>query len=384
MKPRKITHLELDEISLVDNPANDGARVTLFKRHAVGIVDAVVKVVTKSYGDPKADFLEALKDAMENEVSWKLGDALMESVRQTMKEFRGDARDIKIRENVEDFLTASRQIFGEDEQAMMNKGMSEDDVRVHLLRTTRKDAGAPGELDTPEGTMDVNELKKELGKLQTQAAGLEQALKDAGVVTTTADDGTVTLDTSGVTKSVQDSVDAITTAVKAAGFVANTTDGKVELTKADDQFVEFRGERVLKSEVPAPLLKAFQEQDAELASLRKAHELEALTKRADAELPNIAGTPEQRGQLLKAVDGIKDAGTRKTVSDALKAADAAVSSLFKSVGSVEEDETSATARLDKLAKAYAEEKGTTYHVAFAEVTKTGEGKKLFAETRTEA
>lgn len=289
-----LSMLKLDEISLVDNPANPGARVAVWKR-----------------GDPMAD--KAIYGDMTDEEKRKMRD-------------------------------------------MMDKGMSEDDAMKSVMRM-RKEAGESGETDhDQEDNMDVSELEKKLGELESQVAALskanaslEKAATEAGYDVTKADDGSI----------------------------------KVE-KKAEAEYIDIDGEKVLKSDVPAPLLKRIEKQAADLADLRKRQEMEDLRKRADEEIPNLKGTPDERGALLKAVDGIADEAVRKSVKEALKAADASVKAVFAEVGkSAADDESSATFKLNKMAEDYAKEHKTSFEVGFSEVTKSGEGRKLLVESESE-
>ena len=74
---------------------------------------------------------------------------------------------------------------------------------------------------------------------------------------------------------------------------------------------------------------------------------------------------------------------REALEKSLKAADAAVSKLFKEVGSTQPAEGSAASDLQKMATEYATEKKVDYATAFAEVTKSGKGKELLIKSRSE-
>lgn len=178
-------------------------------------------------------------------------------------------------------------------------------------------------------------------------------------------------------------------AVKTAGLVMKSSeDGKISIEKGkakeEDETVMFNGEKILKSAIPAPVLKMLEEQGKELSEIKKSGETLKLEKRAEAELSNLAGNTASKVALLKAVDGIEDDAERAEVLKSLKAADVATSDLFKSVGNAQIDESTPTFKLEKLAKDYATKNDVTFEQGYAEVTKSGDGRELYAASRAEA
>lgn len=179
-----------------------------------------------------------------------------------------------------------------------------------------------------------------------------------------------------------DAVAVLTKALESTHDVKKAEDGAVTVVaKAKEEMIEFEGEMIAKSAVPAPILKALEKQAKEVADLRKAAETEDLRKRAEKEFPNLAGSADEKAALMKAVDGI-DASAKEAVVKSLKAADAAVSKLFKEVGSAQVDETSPQAQLNKLAKEYADKNKVSFEAAFSEVTRNGAGLELYKALRS--
>jgi uncharacterized protein YoaH (UPF0181 family) len=303
-KPKKhnLVQMVLSEISLVDNPANQHARVSL----------------------------------------WKASD-LAATIEKRIKE-------------------------------LVDGGMSEVDAASQVARELRKRTGLTGDSDNPKevSDMDVKELEKKLGELEGQVTELTN---ERDTIKKSADAATAT-------------VEAFKKSVEEAGFeVTIDDDGVIKVEKGEEpEYITIDGERIEKSTVPAPMFKMFEKQQKEIERLSKRDELEQLAKRADDELPNLSGTAEQRGLLLKAVDGIEDEAAKEAVVKALKAADGAVKMVFETVGkdSGEADENSDEAKLEKMAKDYAEEHGVSYAVAFSQVTKSGEGLELMKASRKPA
>jgi len=139
--------------------------------------------------------------------------------------------------------------------------------------------------------------------------------------------------------------------------------------KAPEEFIEYDGEKINKSDVPAPILKALEQANAEKADT-------ALTKRAEAELPHFS--TEVAKSLLTAVSKMDD---MDILMEALKAADAAFEQKMTELGKsdVSGDFDDADAKLDAMAKAYASDKQVSYAKAYAAVIKTDDGKALIKE-----
>jgi hypothetical protein len=154
------------------------------------------------------------------------------------------------------------------------------------------------------------------------------------------------------------------------GKIAELEKAAVEKAKPAEEMLEVDGEMIAKSAIPAPILK-------KLEDVQKALEAEELRKRADEVLPNFKGTADERGKLLKSVEGEDE------LLALLLAADAAFAGLFKEVGKTdaENDLKTPTEKLNDIVKAYQEEKKEKdFHKAYAAVIKTAQGRSLVLET----
>ena len=214
-----------------------------------------------------------------------------------------------------------------------------------------------GTTERGEGPVTVEELTKSLADQKTQAADLTKAAAEATAKAAAAE---ATL--AALIKSATD-----------AGL--DVKDGLI-VKRADPEFVMVGGEKVEKSLVPAPVLKALEQAAADIAKMQAQAEEVTLAKRGTDELPNLAGTPLAKGRLLALAE--KDADVLK----ALKAADAAMANAFVEKGhSRVEDEASPSFKLNELAKAHAAAQHVTFETAYAAVTKTGVGADLLAQMR---
>jgi hypothetical protein len=254
-----LKQLELDELSLVDRPANASAKVALFKR-------------------------DTEESDMTNEV-----------------------------EKMSDDLKAKLKPY-------MDKGMNEEEAMKAYEMDMKKSDEEPVDL-----SLDV--LEAEVETLKTQNEDLRKALIENGFV-----------------------------------IKADAIEKKEEV-----ETIEVEGEMVVKSDIPAPVLKAL-----EAAAVEK-RQVE-LRKAAEAELPHF--DVEVAMQLL---DVIKE---DEKVLEALKGADAAFAAAMDEVGekAVDADMLDPQSKLDKMVEAHAAEHGVNKYAAFDAISKTAEGKALIAKT----
>jgi len=136
--------------------------------------------------------------------------------------------------------------------------------------------------------------------------------------------------------------------------------------KAEVEMMDIEGEMVVKSDIPAPVLKAL-----EAASLEKA-DVE-LTKRAGETLPHFA-TDVAKSLVAKFYED-------EAIMEALKAADAAFEASMQEFGKSDVDGEFATSadKLDALVKSYMDDnqlKKSEFAKAYAAVAKTDQGKTL--------
>ena len=254
-----LKQLELDELSLVDRPANAQAKVALFKR-------------------------DTEESDMTNEV-----------------------------EKMSDDLKAKLKPY-------MDKGMNEEEAMKAYEMDMKKSDEEPVDL-----SLDV--LEAEVETLKAQNEDLRKALIENGFV-----------------------------------IKADAIEKKEEV-----ETIEVEGEMVVKSDIPAPVLKAL-----EAAAVEK-RQVE-LRKAAEAELPHF--DVEVAMQLLDVIKG------DEKVLEALKGADAAFAAAMDEVGekSVDADMLDPQSKLDKMVEEHAAAHGVNKYAAFDAVAKTAEGKALIAKT----
>ena len=132
--------------------------------------------------------------------------------------------------------------------------------------------------------------------------------------------------------------------------------------KAPEEMIDVDGEMVVKSAIPAPVLKAL-----EAAEVAKKDAV--LVQKAKENLPNF---DEAVAKSFMGMDLSEDQLT------ALKAADALFGKMTEEVGKTDAqgDMSDPSAKLDALVAKTADEKKINKYAAYAEVAKTKEGKDL--------
>jgi len=261
--------LELDELSLVDRPANQAATICLIKRD----------------------------------------------------------------ESMEDMEKGYDSYLDERKAYFMDKGMGEDEAMKKAKEELEKMSAKEKE-----------ELMARLGKAD-EAEVEQEALFLAEVDALKAE-------VSRLSKALEDNGFAVT---------------EEEVTKAvEPEYLEVEGEKVAKSDIPAPVLKALEE-----AAIAK--RMVELRKQAEEILPNFDN--EIAAELLGHV------AKNDAIVEALKAADAAMGASMQEIGeaSVEADMATPQEKMDSLVKSYMDENSLSksqHAIAYAAVAKTDEGKAL--------
>lgn len=265
--PNLLKNLHLEELSLVDRPANAQAMVSLFKR-----------------------------DTSEEEIT-KMTDEMEAKVKAYMEE---------------------KACGKEDAMKALGYDMMKEEEAVEAPE-------AAAEVDKAEEAP-VEEVSDEVETLKAENERLRKGLIDNGYV------------------------------IKAEAIEK----------KAEVEMMDIEGEMVVKSDIPAPVLKAL-----EAAAIEKADI--ALTKRAGEALPHFDVA------VAKAL--VEKFYEDEAIMAALKAADAAFDAAMQEFGKSDVDGEFATSadKLDALVKSYMDDnqlKKSEYAKAYAAVAKTDEGKTL--------
>lgn len=266
--PNLLKQLELEELSLVDRPANAQAMVSLFKRDTSG-------------------------DDMSEETNV---------------------------EKMSDDMKAKLKPY-------MDKGMSEEEaMKAYNMDMKKSDETEEAEVEKAEEAVAE---PTELDLLKAENERLRKSLIENGFV------------------------------IKA----------EVIEKKAEVEMLEVEGEMVVKSDIPAPVLKALEALAVEKADVE-------LTKRAGETLPHFD---------IKVAKALLKSDLGEEVMAALKAADKLFEGTMVEFGKSDADGEFASAndKINALVKNYMEEhdmKKSQYAIAYAAVAKTDEGKALIAKS----
>ena len=276
--PNLLKNLHLEELSLVDRPANAQAMVSLFKR------------------DNSKEEITKMSEEMEAKVK-----AYMED--------KGCGR----------------------EEAMKALDMSMEKADEAAEEVAEKAAPEVEAVEAPE--IDVEALKADVERLSEENQHLRKGLIEAGYVIRA------------------DSIEK----------------------KAEEEMMDIEGEMVVKSDIPAPVLKALEA----AAVAKREHELE----KADIELTKSAGEVLPHFEAGAAKTLLKSFSEDDAIMVMLKAADAAFAASMQEFGKSDVDGEFATSadKLDALVKSYMDEnqlKKSDFAKAYAAVAKTDEGRTL--------
>jgi len=264
--PNLLKNLHLEELSLVDRPANAQAMVSLFKR------------------DNSFEGINKMNEEMETKVA----------------------------------------------AYMKDKGCGRADAMKALGYDMEKAEEVVEEVTEKSEAEEVNPLEAEIETLKAENETLRKGLIDNGYVIT---------------------ADAIE-------------------KKAEVEMMDIEGEMVVKSDIPAPVLKAL-----EAAALEKADV--ALTKSAEEALPNF--------DIAVAKSLVEKFAEEEKIMEALKACDASIGASMEEFGKsdVDGEFASSSDKLDSLVKSYMDDnqlKKSEYAKAYAVVARTDEGKSLINKT----
>ena len=276
--PNLLKNLHLEELSLVDRPANAQAMVSLFKR------------------DNSKEEITKMSEEMEAKVK-----AYMED--------KGCGRG----------------------EAMKALDMYMEKADEAAEEVAEKAASEVEAVEAPE--LDVEALKADVERLSTENQHLRKGLIEAGYVIRA------------------DSIEK----------------------KAEEEMMDIDGEMVVKSDIPAPVLKALEA----AAVAKREHELE----KADIELTKSAGEVLPHFEAGAAKTLLKSFSEDDAIMVMLKAADAAFAASMQEFGKSDVDGEFATSadKLDALVKSYMDDnqlKKSEFAKAYAAVAKTDEGKAL--------
>lgn len=374
-KPKRnvMEEFRLNEISAVDRPAQVPAKAHIIKRDAAG---ALVDTIAKRYIDP-ADgaigFTDVLQECLNNERYYETVKELspvLNSLDTALRSIAGAgemdkaAKQAAMRDSIEEFMAVVREHLPDVEKELVEKldlGTAEDESNVSKGKEETMDK---------ETEKKVAELKKQLTELSDKLGKIDKA-KDAAKHSELEGQLTAVkaqlhdLETDTLAK-LQEQLEALTADNEALKAKAEMSDAEREymdelddedekkkfrgmssaerqkvMTKkrASDEELVVEGQTILKSKVGDAQFAIFKAQadrlkkaEDDIAKERTARENAVLAKRATEELPHFGGEDSAKAAVLKAVDSIEDEDVRKSLTEMLKAGNAAIGAGFTKFG----------------------------------------------------
>lgn len=337
---KRITQLELMELSLVDNPANQHARVVLHKR--LGMPEELLKSDdrrARSFAEIMTEREEWRRQHEAQEEFWPIHDAMMTSLNSIMADAALDSpqKMSRINETIDQFLATLREKIPEVEEEISKA--------LEAAVARGDDPEAPrGDKDMDEVTKKVSDLEKSVADLTTKNASLETELAKAQ------------------SRAIE---------LEKAAEAART-----------DEVLKIGEVEVRKSVVGEGTFAAMKAQQAANEELHKRLELADLEKRAEADWAHLPGTPADKARVAKAISGMPEA-VAKTAREMLSAGNTALTMATRPVGLAGDvRKGSAEDQLSEMAKKRLAEdpKLGTFAKAYNAVLETPEGKKLYEQT----
>lgn len=356
----RLKGLKIRELSLVDQPANKGARVSIFKRSPVAdIVKGLVAMAASAAPGTSKSFEQLLAENEAQRRNWEaqeelypVFDALRESLRSIVADQSIDmrAKQVAIRTSVEQFVQAVAEKLPDVEEEL-SKALEKNPAAAGFFN-----AGKTGDnVQKGDNTMDD---KQKVADLEKQVADLNKRLAE--------------LDT--LKKRAEDAEAKVADLTKAADIAKN------------DEVLNVGGAEVRKSAVGESVFNVMKAQQAEIEKANDKVELAELEKAASTAYGSLPGTDIQKAAVLKAMKKKKplDDEACKSLEAMLKAGNEAMNSLMSEKGHAAGGAPgSAEEEISKRAKEIAKAKGISESKAYSEFIDSDEGKALYAKSLTE-
>jgi hypothetical protein len=405
----------IGEISGVDNPAQEGARVLLIKRADPDAGEEFCKATFREALESaqlEARFSRAFYDAFDG--LWTINDALREALRdryndreETVRQYLETVADLARRaveataglekaDAVPDETIIKAAILAAIDEAQGEDPMNKTQLAAAIAKFN-KSGGTQAEIDAIKAaakTLGAEDLLPATGALAkdsdsaAQLAAMQARLDKADKI------GALSVEAKKFFDGLADD------AARDAFLAKSADDQRAQMTASQgDDPVLYKcsdGTEIRKSHGPLALAQA-KSIDTLMNRVAKAEATAGdadLRKRASTDLAKLAGTEDTKVALLKAVDSIADDATRTAVMDTLRGANNAMKGAFsrtgttaaggpivKNDGPVVSDELSGPdAELDTMAKAAAPDHGGDYFKAYQAVIETPKGRELYKQS----
>jgi len=349
-KKHLIKDLKIGEVSLCGQGANPPAFVTLLKSEDPEVVcKQMFNDVMQQHA--VSDELRAILNQ-----SWDMADALYDSFHSILMNPAVQDKKNKMMDSFNQYISA------------MTATITNTDVIKEIQKITKTEGDVKPMAKTKEET-----LTEEIDVLKAQADKTAVLLADTLILAGMND----------IQKAYHSKLDDDAKAVFIKKSSVEMDEEIAKKAENEETYTTTKGTVINKSEIGPVVFAVLKQQDIDLraaeATIAKQKEesdaKDAIAK-AEAMFPNLPGTPESKGKILKAIESLP-AEEKETVLKMLKSGNETNGKVFKEIGAGGEDISTDSEKLEKLAKAKAEKDGITFAKAYNAVLDTPEGKELY-------
>jgi hypothetical protein len=368
MPKKKIMHkFKMSEISTVDKPAMEPAKMVIMKR------DDVAKLM----------FDQALEEMkLEKEVwklideQWSLSDALQKSISSIVRDKESYPDPLgAVKKTLGQFASALVELVNDTEEAIDDEATKMEIGKRAWLQANpdNRETPKPEPEEVPmskDNTPTVESLAADLEKVNAELLIAKSfgALNDAEKTHYATLDETAQGDFLGMTSDQRSNELAKS---EGANPVVYTTSDGMEFRKNDDPRLVAMAKRADANE------KIANEQ------IEKSNNLE-IAKRIKEEIPLVPGEEATKTALYKAVDTIEDETVRENVYTIFKAHNETMKLALTKLGEKPGEIVKAEDALKEGVIKYQElHKVETYEQAYTDFVSTPEGAKLYEETQVQ-
>lgn len=376
----RLKDIRLNEVSVVDNPANPNAFI-----HILKVDDDVMKGKFKEVMQA-VELEEKVREMMEP--MWEQSSALRQSFVEVMRDTSVKDKGAALKTCVSEFAEALKASV---QSAVSSVGKSMyyttttdgtsmttdwDGVKWYYVPQTIVTAGDGG----------GNEIRKEENKMGNEKT-YDQATVDKLIEEAVAKAvGEVKPDPTLVALSeMSDAEKTYFSKLDDKGkeaFISKSKEDRAAVVKESttkDEVLLVDGQELHKADIGDALFAVIKSQQSKIHEETSKREEAEFAKRAETELPHIPGDAKMKGRFLKHVESIQDEDLKKFATETLKSMNG-ISKLTNEVG-VGGEAVVHENDFDKRAQDIANKEGIDLPHAIDKLMATPEGKKLYEANR---
>ena len=352
-KRRIMRGLQLDEISAVDRPAQEGAIATILKRVPSAAATSIVKYYNYHETDEGAKpFSEVMSAMVEGEEQSEIMEVVGPAIYALEESLRSIAQDIDLtdtekqsmmRTSAEEFLITVKEKWPEVEEEINKLVAEEDDMTETKAELQKQIDELTEKLNTLAATAGAGEGVEKVAELQAASEALTKKLEASEEATRKAE---ADRDQALALAKLSNDERAHYNGLSEDGDVRKdflaldelNRDKAIAKASLDDETITIADTKIRKSVVGPEqfsVMKSQQEridkQESDLEQERDLRKMAGYEKRAGEELEHLPGEVAEKASVLKAIDAMtKD--DQKILSTMLAAGEKLAGSAFQTLG----------------------------------------------------